>query len=548
MAAFYLLYLSSLYSYLLFHLLAEFFSITIALSIFMVSWHARRFLETSAVLFIGIGYFFVGAVDLAHTVAAPGMNILIGFETGHLSADLWTLARYLQAATLLIASLVVNRKISARWVLTMYFMVTLALLVLVLYTNLPSIPRSAGFQPTPFRISNEYIIFIILVAAMYLFLRSEKAFSPDVMRWLVLSIAWTAGSELLFTWYLTGYPLANLFGHFLKIVAFYMVYRAVTETGLARPYELVFHNLQESRDELRQERDFVSAILDTAFAYLMVVDPSGHIIRLNRALEMMTGFRAEELQGLYLWDAGIFPETQEKIEEIRSRMRAGENPFRYDGDIISRDQHTHRIAWSITLQNSPEDNLTHCIWTGIDITERVQAEDELRYLSTHDSLTGLFNRAYFEAEMVRLAETDHFPASIVIADLDGLKIINDSFGHLAGDKLLQRAAHILRSAFRSQDVVARMGGDEFAVLLADADESVAEHGQRRVRAIISAHNQVNPDFPISLSLGAASAGAGYMLMETFKQADQLMYQEKSRTKSRATDPEGKPPGTADKLA
>ena len=106
-----------------------------------------------------------------------------------------------------------------------------------------------------------------------------------------------------------------------------------------------------------------------------------------------------------------------------------------------------------------------------DITERKEIEVKLRYQSAHDVLTRLFNRFYFEEEMNRLENSRISPISIIVIDVDDLKSINDSQGHLTGDELLRSVARILKQSFRAEDMVARIGGDEFAVLAA-ADRSI----------------------------------------------------------------------------
>jgi len=161
----------------------------------------------------------------------------------------------------------------------------------------------------------------------------------------------------------------------------------------------------------------------------------------------------------------------------------------------------------------------------LDITERHEAAEKLRYLSTHDVLTGLYNRAYFEAEMARLQSGRQFPISVIMADVDGLKRTNDSQGHAAGDELLRQAATLLRLAFRAEDVVARIGGDEFAVLLPHTDAATGEEALARVRRSLATHDQ-GGDVAISLSLGLATAQAGSSLAEALKQADERMYDTK----------------------
>ena len=169
-----------------------------------------------------------------------------------------------------------------------------------------------------------------------------------------------------------------------------------------------------------------------------------------------------------------------------------------------------------------------------DVTERKRTEERLRYMSSHDILTGLYNRFYFEQELARLERSRHFPLSVVMADMDDLKVINDTRGHAAGDEMLTIAALLFKEAFRSEDVVARVGGDEFAVLLPDTDEKAAREILGRIRDSLRTWNETHRD-PVNLSLGMDTAKSGAELLDALKKADQGMYQDKlART--------GRPPG------
>jgi diguanylate cyclase (GGDEF)-like protein/PAS domain S-box-containing protein len=168
-----------------------------------------------------------------------------------------------------------------------------------------------------------------------------------------------------------------------------------------------------------------------------------------------------------------------------------------------------------------------------DITTRKRLEDKLRYLSAHDPLTNLFNRLFFEEEMARLAKGRHFPVSVVVADVDGLKSVNDRLGHAVGDDLLRQAAEVLRTSFRPGDVVARIGGDEFAVLLPGADAQAGESVLRRVRRNEDAYNSHDDRPAVHFSLGLATAEEGESLSETLRLADSRMYRDKL-TRARKT--------------
>jgi diguanylate cyclase (GGDEF)-like protein len=166
-----------------------------------------------------------------------------------------------------------------------------------------------------------------------------------------------------------------------------------------------------------------------------------------------------------------------------------------------------------------------------EIAERKRIEEQLRYQGTHDVLTNIYNRAYYEEELARFERGREYPISIIIADVDGLKNVNDTLGHAAGDELLQQAANVLRSIFRAGDVLARVGGDEFAALLPDTDSESAKQIVSRIRERLLEHNTRHSDLPVQLSLGTATAEENN-LIRTSILADQRMYADKSARKAR----------------
>ena len=161
--------------------------------------------------------------------------------------------------------------------------------------------------------------------------------------------------------------------------------------------------------------------------------------------------------------------------------------------------------------------------------ENARLYEEVQKLALTDILTGIFNRTFFETELARLELSRDFPMSIVIADLDNMKITNDTLGHQAGDKLLKHTVQVLQAAFRAADIIARIGGDEFAVLLPNTDSMTAGQMLSRIRIKLDEHNAQHPELPIQLSLGASTAEHG-KLMEAFSIADQRMYKDKALRK------------------
>jgi diguanylate cyclase (GGDEF)-like protein/PAS domain S-box-containing protein len=178
-----------------------------------------------------------------------------------------------------------------------------------------------------------------------------------------------------------------------------------------------------------------------------------------------------------------------------------------------------------TYQNSS--NETVVLVTVRDISERKIAEDELRHMSLHDQLTGIYNRHYFESELRRFADSREYPIAIIVADLDGLKLINDTLGHSAGDSQLFSCAKLLEKALRSSDILARVGGDEFALLLPRTTKEAADKLVFRIRHHLELYNQAQAGLPLSISIGLAVCDTGdSSLIETYRSADSAMYQDK----------------------
>jgi diguanylate cyclase (GGDEF)-like protein len=242
------LYLTSLYSYLLFHSVTETFSIVIGCCIFILAWNSRQRLDSDYVLFLGIAYLFVSSLDLLHTLAYKGMGVFPGSDS-NLPTQLWVAARYVQSISLLIAPVFLRRKLNVNLVFVVYTVLMIFVLAAIFANAFPA-SFVEGVGLTPFKIISEHIISFILLGAIALLLYYRSAFDQKVMQWLVASLALTILAELAFTFYVSVYGFANLMGHFLKLIAFYLIYIAIVEMGLDKPHRLLFRNLKRNEEAL----------------------------------------------------------------------------------------------------------------------------------------------------------------------------------------------------------------------------------------------------------------------------------------------------------
>lgn len=279
------------------------------------------------------------------------------------------------------------------------------------------------------------------------------------------------------------------------------------------------------RKLIRQEAriQMLSQAVEQAPAPIMITSLQGDIEYVNSMFTRLTGYTPEEVLGrnprllsAKLTDAKVYAELWGKIT-------AGKE---WNGELANRhkDGTTYWEMAKISPLRDNDGQITCFLKVAQDITDRKQYEAQLKYMGTHDPLTGLYNRAYFEAELQRLKLDSNCPLSVVIADIDGLKEVNDNQGHDAGDRMIQGAAAVLNSAFRAGDIVARIGGDEFAALLPKTDHAAVITVLQRLRSEES--DPLLGIFAKNLSLGAATAKEVTELDNTIKNADRLMYADK----------------------
>ena len=285
------------------------------------------------------------------------------------------------------------------------------------------------------------------------------------------------------------------------------------------------------------DRQLLDAVLDAATSLIVVADPVGSLVRWNLACEQLSGYSASDFEA----EGALFDlvprEERAIVVAAFEALKAGESPVRTEFHWRTRAGDMRLIEWSNTALTAPDGSVTHVVGTGIDVTEtrewaaeRTAVEERLRHIADHDALTGLFNRRRFEQELDRHITHGRrygMDGALLVIDLDRFKRVNDGHGHRAGDRALAEVAAVLRKRLRESDILARFGGDEFAILM--------PHGGSPEAAELANLMVTSVRREVTTPAGPLDASVGYALFEdatttsdeVLSRADEAMYADKA---------------------
>jgi PAS domain S-box-containing protein len=364
------------------------------------------------------------------------MGVFHGYET-NLPTQLWIAARYMESLSLFLAPLFFGRKLKANLIFLGYTLVTSILLLFIFYWNIFPVCFVEGVGLTPFKKISEYIISLILLGSIVLLLKNRKEFERNVLQWVVWSILLSIVSELAFTFYIDAYGLSNLIGHFFKILSFYFIYKAIIETGLTKPYDLLFRNLKRREETLQRERDRARKYLDIAGVILVVIDSDRRVSLINKQGCVVLGYKEEEIIGKTWFDHFIPEAERDKVKAGLSKLITGDiQEFEYfEYPILTKSGEERVIAWHNTLLKDEMDNVIATLSSGEDITERKKAEEALRE-----------SQALFQ----KLAQVS--PVGIFRTDAEGNCIyVNKRWQEIAGMSMAQAIGFGWSSAIHPED-------------------------------------------------------------------------------------------------
>lgn len=475
------------HTFLVFQTLIELFAVIISFIIFTLAWSTKEHCKNNFLIFLACGYLWIGSLDLIHILAYKEVDVEI---TGDLSVQFWLAARYLEAFLLFAAPFAATRKQNGYLLVSVFGALAVGLSALILLEKFPT-SFIEGQGVTSFKVYSEYLINIILGLALALVSRlyAGRGISAREKKLIVASISLTLCAEFAYTFYVDIYGVANLLGHLFKLFSFWLIFDVVLDSNLKIPYAILrkneerFKQLFDNSEVSIWNEDF-SKVLDTLDRLRHEgVSDLGQYLKKNKDKAWELAAMVKVLQvneaTLKLFGAKNRGEFFDRINEtfaantidifINGIHAIWEKKKAFRSEAIYRTLDGKEIDCIISFQiPETKEGFQSIPVTLVDITHRKQNEARIWRQGNFDSLTGLVNRNLFSDRLshaLDCAERSQTRVALLYIDLDGFKHVNDTLGHLVGDKLLQEASQRLLKHMRKSDTVARLGGDEFAVLL-----------------------------------------------------------------------------------
>ncbi|SDU36212.1 PAS domain S-box-containing protein [Desulfobacula phenolica] len=384
------LYIVSAKNYLLFHTLAELFSIAVILGMFTLIWYSRFTIKNTALVSLGIAYLFVGSIDLFHTLSYQGMGIIDKSWGANPATQLWVAGRLMESISLLLFLLFFKKKINIPLIAGIYFLITIVILTAVFSLKIFPDCYIEGIGLTPFKKTTEYIICIILICTSGLLYKKKKNFAPDIYVLFTGSLILTVCAELSFTFYISVYDFFNLMGHYFKIISFFLIYLVFVRSGLMSADQALIESENHYRKLFEGSNDGI-----------ILFDFNGNIMRGNSKIQEVLGYSEKEFCHMQI--KNIHPSSEWDISDKQMKNVIDQGKTKFESKYLKKDG----TIIDIEVSGSVIDRKKNLI-LGIfrDITDRKTAQKKL--WESNELFKKVFNSQIdaifvFTAGMLRIA-------------------------------------------------------------------------------------------------------------------------------------------------
>jgi diguanylate cyclase (GGDEF)-like protein/PAS domain S-box-containing protein/putative nucleotidyltransferase with HDIG domain len=287
---------------------------------------------------------------------------------------------------------------------------------------------------------------------------------------------------------------------------------------------------REKQEKLSYERNKYLQTIVSIGDGIMVVDNDGNIEMINAIAEKLTGWTLNEAKGKHYKEVFKLSHEMKGFEindPVEAALRTGQiQELGNHAILTSRYGEQYYLEDSAAPIKNDKEDILGVILVFRDVTDKREQRRKIEYLSFHDSLTGLYNRRFFEEELNRLDTHRNLPICVIMGDVNGLKLTNDIFGHTFGDMLLKTVARVLTKVFRADDIIARWGGDEFVILLYQTNMDEAQLVMNRIKEEFE--KEQNMSIKVSISMGAdIKTQMEETIWDVLSRAEERMYTNKS---------------------
>ncbi|TDO91259.1 diguanylate cyclase with PAS/PAC sensor [Halanaerobium saccharolyticum] len=297
----------------------------------------------------------------------------------------------------------------------------------------------------------------------------------------------------------------------------------------------ISHRIKQ-KQELKELKERLELALEGGNIGIWDWNPANDTVHFNDNWAQMLGYELSDLDNnLNTWLDLVHPDDKDQaLKDVKDHLEGKTNKYQNEHrvKIKSGDWKWIRDIGKVT-ERDESGNAVRVVGVHIDIDQEKRAAEEIKHLSNHDELTGLYNRRFFNEELKRLNNSRKYPISIIVGDMNRLKEINDNYGHSMGDRYIKRAAEAIQDSVRTEDIVARIGGDEFAIILPDTNYSRAEDVVDRILKRLEEDNKIEElPIPLTIALGSETTDGNNQnhsvkdIRKCYNKADEKMYEQK----------------------